>query len=92
MKDRSYDVIIEKIKDLTRNKTLRERHSKKLHKILTVCLCWKNIERPRVSQGGKIFKKTKKNNSQPNSILGYADWLYSRRNSLVHGDGSPTIN
>lgn len=87
MKDRSYDLIIEKIKDLARNSLLRERHSKKLNKILSKCLEWKNIEKPRVNNDGKIFEKTKKNNTQPNSVLGYADWLYSRRNSVVHGDG-----
>ena len=87
MKDRSYDLIIEKIKDLARGSLLRERHSRKLHKILTKCLEWKNIEKPRVNNDGTVFEKTKKNSTQPNSVLGYADWLYSRRNSLVHGDG-----
>lgn len=87
MKDRSYDIVIDKIKDLTRNNLLRERHSKKLHKILSKCLEWKNIEKPRVGNDGKIFEKTKKNDRQPNNVLGYTDWLYSRRNSLVHGDG-----
>ena len=87
MKDRSYDLIIEKIKDLARSSLLRERHSRKLHKILSKCLAWKNIEKPRVNNDGKIFERTKKNSTQPNSISGYADWLYSRRNSLVHGDG-----
>lgn len=87
MKDRSYELVIEKIKDLTRGGLLRERHSRKLHKILVKCLAWKNIEKPRVSNDGKIFEKTKKNDKQPNNILGYTDWLYSRRNSLVHGDG-----
>ncbi|MFZ2072595.1 MAG: hypothetical protein WA101_02365 [Minisyncoccia bacterium] len=87
MKERSYEIVTDKIKDLARSNILRGRHSTKLLKILTKCLCWENIEKPRVGNDGKIFIKTKKNATQPNSILGYADWLYSRRNSLVHGDG-----
>lgn len=87
MKERSYDLVIEKIRDLARNNLLRERHSKKLHKIVSKCLAWENIEKPRVNKDGKIFESAQKNNRQPNNILGYSDWLYSRRNSLVHGDG-----
>lgn len=87
MKDRSYDLVIEKIKELARVNLLRGRHSKKLQKILCTCLGWKSIEKPRVNRDGKIFEQTTKRNTQPNSLLGYADWLYSRRNSIVHGDG-----
>lgn len=87
MKNNAYDLIIEKIKDLARGSLLRERHSDKLFKILSKCLEWKSIEKPRVSNDGKIFAKATKNKTQPNDIVGYADWLYSRRNSLVHGDG-----
>ena len=32
--------------------------------------------------------KPKKNVKCPYSICGYADWLYSRRNSIVHGAGT----
>jgi len=88
MKDRSYDLVIEKIRELTRNNLLRDRHSVKLHKIILKCLDIKDYQKPRVNKDGKIYTKIKKNKSQPNDIIGYADWLYSRRNSLVHGNGT----
>jgi len=88
MKDRSYDLVIEKIRDLTRNNLLRDRHSKKLQKIMG-CLNTKDFfQKPRVNKAGKIYATWKKNKSQPNDITGYADWLYSRRNSLVHAIGT----
>ena len=87
MKERSYDSVTDQIRDLARNGLLRERHANKLGKILATCLDWKSIKKPRVNKDGKIFASIKINKNQPNSIVGYADWLYSRRNSLVHGDG-----
>ncbi|MDP1833366.1 MAG: hypothetical protein Q8L11_00340 [Candidatus Moranbacteria bacterium] len=87
-KERSYELITEKIKELTRSNVLRSRHSSKLLKILDTCLNIKDCIKPRVNNSnGKIFTKTTGNKNLPNSIIGYADWLYSRRNSLVHGDG-----
>ncbi|MFA5009984.1 MAG: hypothetical protein WC553_01980 [Patescibacteria group bacterium] len=88
MKDRSYETVVDKMKDLTRGNLLRQRHSVKLCKILDKCLAWKAVSnQPRVGADGKIFAKTQRSKEQPNSIIGYADWLYSRRNSYVHGDG-----
>ncbi|MDD5083600.1 MAG: hypothetical protein PHT88_01505 [Candidatus Moranbacteria bacterium] len=79
-KERSYELITEKIKELTRSNVLRSRHSSKLLKILEVCLDIKDCMKPRVNNSdGKVFKKTTGNKNLPNSIIGYADWLYSRR-------------
>jgi hypothetical protein len=88
MREKSYDSVIdiEKIKDITRLHLLSRRHSIKLLKILKI-LNFENIEKPRVNSDGKIFETRKKHKTIPNSILGYADWLYCRRNSIVHGDG-----
>jgi hypothetical protein len=49
--------------------------------------CW---GLPRVNPAnGQILEKIKPSNKQqPLSICGYADWLYSRRNSIVHGGGT----
>lgn len=92
LKEKSYDFIISKLRDVVRLRNLRERHSTKLHKI-TKILDFKNIEKPRVNNSdGKILSERTKHSSIPNSILGYADWLYCRRNSIVHGDGTNYTN
>lgn len=87
MKEKSYELITEKIRELTRSNILRSRHSTKILKLLGTCLKIKDCEKPRVSNDGKIFARTTGNKKIPNTIIGYADWLYSRRNSSVHGDG-----
>lgn len=49
---------------------------------------------PRVNiSTGDIIEKIKpqKNSKVPYSISGYADWLYARRNSIVHGSGSSSF-
>jgi hypothetical protein len=88
VKEKAHELITEKIKELTRSNVLRSRHSSKLLKILKTCLGINDCEKPRVNNNdGKILKRTAGKKNLPNSIIGYADWLYSRRNSLVHGDG-----
>jgi len=78
------------IQDKIRNSVLRERHSKKLQKLLS--LFDSNIigdysKKPRVNpSSGEILESFKVQNKQiPHQITGYADWLYSRRNAIVHG-------
>jgi len=73
-----------------KNSVLRERHSKKLQKLLS--LFDSNIigdysKKPRVNpSSGEILESFKVQNKQiPHQITGYADWLYSRRNAIVHG-------
>ena len=71
---------------------LRKRHSIKLQKAFNVFQADERCEKvPRVNiSTGKILEKIKPQNiaTSPYSICGYADWLYSRRNSLVHGSGT----
>lgn len=86
LKEKSYEYVIEKINDSARSSLLRQRHSVKLAKLLSA-VGWKSIEKPRVNSDGKIFTTCKKNIKTPNGIIGYADWLYCRRNGIVHGDG-----
>jgi len=82
------DNAIERLKDLARNEYLRLRHSKKLHKIFSVLNLEDHIRRPRVHRGtGQIMKTAKADKKTPLTIIGYADWLYSRRNAIVHGGG-----
>lgn len=84
--EKSYELVLKKIQNIARLGLLRERHSNKVLKILNI-LKIKGVDQPRVNNDGKIFEKRKKFKTIPNSIYGYADWLYCRRNSIVHGDG-----
>lgn len=66
-------------------------HRKKLFDLLSKCYSWADtdVSRPRVNPniGSISSSKVAKHPKIPNSVLGYADWLYHRRNILVHGSG-----
>lgn len=88
------NLITEIIKDSLRNTLLRNRHSKKLSKLFSIVN--KDIKvwnEPRVNiSTGKVLDKIKPQlKTIPYSICGYADWLYSRRNAIVHGGGNSNI-
>jgi hypothetical protein len=86
------NIVKEKIEDLVRLNFLRERHSKKLRTLLHVCLKIESsdLDRPRVNANdGRIHDKyTLRHKQIPSSIIGYADYLYAKRNVLVHSDGT----
>lgn len=70
---------------------LRDRHSKKLSTLFQSLTNEKEVwNQPRVnvSTGAILAKRTIDNKQVPHSICGYSDWLYSRRNALVHGAGN----
>jgi len=81
-----------KLKTGLRNTVLRRRHSLKLTFLFSVfCPELNCISAQRVSvPTGKIMERVspQKKVRTPCSISGYADWLYSRRNSIVHGGGN----
>jgi len=89
--DTVQSVINNRIKDILRTTVLRQRHSKKLSTAFKVLqsneTCW---TKPCVNDAtGKILQSmTPRQTRVPYSICGYADWLYSRRNAIVHGGGS----
>jgi len=81
-----------KLKTGLRNTVLRERHSRKLTILFSVVspdINCTGVQRVNVPTG-KVMEKIKpqKQIQTPCSLSGYADWLYSRRNSVVHGGGS----
>ena len=81
-----------KIQETLKTTVLRERHSGKLSKLSAIFAADEEVwNRPRVNiSTGEILNQIKpQNKSIPYSICGYADWLYSRRNSIVHGGGAP---
>lgn len=89
------EVVEERVQSVLRNGVLRNRHSIKLQKLFEVAGEKTNVfKKPRVNiSTGKILQDfTPQTNKVPTSICGYADWLYSRRNSIVHGGGTGKIS
>ena len=83
-------VFDKKIADGLRNSVMRQRHSKKIKFLCEALIPDEDLRTPRVnpldgaiSTSKKVYDKT-----IPHGILGYADFTYSRRNSLVHGAGT----
>ena len=95
-----YDIILSKdpkasvekrVENIVRVKFLNQRHSIKLRQLLYYGFGWKDtdMDRPRVfTNNGSLFNDvTRRDGAKtPDSVIGYADWLYSRRNSFVHHD------
>ncbi|MCE9625343.1 MAG: hypothetical protein K8R69_07835, partial [Deltaproteobacteria bacterium] len=77
----------EDFKTFIRSEKLKERHARKLEIILeSFGMPKKTYLDSRVnSSTGEILSKRKKHKSIPQSLKGYVDWLYCRRNALVHG-------
>ncbi len=92
--DTIQDVIEDRLRNSLSSGVLRERHSKKLSALFEVLsedsAVW-NQPRVNISTGAILEKFKVSNKNIPHSICGYADWIYSRRNALVHGAGSSTI-
>jgi len=85
------EAVDEKLRMALRNSVLRERHSKKLAALLRaleVTIDYQSKPRVNVNTGHVIEKMKPFRKTIPHSICGYADWLYSRRNSVVHGAGT----
>jgi len=88
------EVALERLKETLRNTILRKRHSEKLCKLLIISGMTDNeFKRPRVNPAtGKILDDfTPQDDKIPASVEGYADWLYCRRNAIVHGGGNVRI-
>lgn len=49
---------------------------------------FKSLPRVNISTGAILDKIKPQSKKVPYSIAGYADWLYSRRNAIVHGSGT----
>ena len=80
-----------KLKNSLRNSVLNQRHSKKLQamfRLLNPDINYWNLPRVNPATGDILEQIKPPNKQQPLSICGYADWLYSRRNSIVHGGGT----
>ncbi len=87
------DRLKDRAEGVMRNGILRERHSKKLRKLFEALAPSENCDIPRVNPAtGDVTGRFKPQDSKiPCSLLGYADWLYSRRNAIVHGGGQAKI-
>ena len=92
--DNIKEVVEMRVKAVLSNGILRNRHSKKLAKVFEIFGSNDKVwNAPRVNNAtGKILTTFKPQNRKvPASICGFADWLYSRRNSIVHGGGSSSM-
>ena len=89
--DTVQDAIDERLRNAIRNSILRKRHSRKLHFLLKLFDCLEyTTKKPQVQPGnGNVIQSAKQTKvNVPHSVCGYADWLYARRNAVVHGAGS----
>ncbi len=88
------DTIDLRLKDALRITVLRQRHSRKLATLFKVVKpdeeCW-NKPRVNTATGQILETMTPHQKTIPYSVCGYADWLYSRRNSIVHGGGASKL-
>jgi hypothetical protein len=80
-----------------RTSILRDRHSLKLKRLLMAYnISDAELNKPRVNPStGHIltnYKIQKQNEKIPASLLGYCDFLYSRRNAVVHGGGKVKLS
>ena len=80
-----------RLQEKLRFSALRLRHSRKLSLLLSLCDDVGDFKnKPRVNPSTGDIKSSFKIQirTTPHSICGYADYLYSRRNAIVHGAGS----
>lgn len=85
------DAVEERLKQALRGSVLRERHSRKLAMLFAAAGTTVNVQnQPRVniSTGHLLAAIKPQRKVVPYSICGYADWLYARRNTVVHGGGT----
>lgn len=83
-----------RLQNKLRMSVLQDRHSRKLFTLLNLCNDIGEFDKkPRVNPStGEIADSFKLQiKTTPHSICGYADWLYSRRNAIVHGAGASKI-
>ena len=94
--DKLEEALATKLKDEIRNSTLSKRHSLKLKELLATLFEDQSLhtQMPRVNVNtGQIVDKFKiANKKMPHSVTGFADWLYCRRNAIVHGGTSVKIS
>lgn len=88
------DTIDARLRDVLRIAVIRQRHSKKLAILFKVLKpdeeSW-NKPRVNIATGQILEEMTPQRKTISYSVCGYADWLYSRRNSIVHGGGTAKL-
>lgn len=90
------DVLRDRLQEGLRTRLLRERHSVKMNHLISAVKPderWVFNELRVDPNKGRIHETKIANHKKniPQSVIGYADWLYSRRNALVHG-GTNSFN
>ena len=87
------EILNEKLREGISNTITRNNHAQKLSTLFRLCAgnasAHGNTPRVNPATGAIIDKiKPQKKATQPYTIVGYADWLYARRNAIVHGTGT----
>lgn len=84
------DVIADKIRSIVKAEVGRKKHVDKLSMMLKqLGFSDSEVKKNRVNNAsGSILDAYSATKTHPVSILGYADWLYARRNILVHSTNS----
>jgi hypothetical protein len=94
IKSDSLDAVTEELlQDKLRLTIMKQRHSKKLNDVFSLLSVGGDLSmKPRVNPSNGNIKDSFKIQKRdiPNSVSGYAHWLYSRRNGVVHGLGGAT--
>lgn len=94
--ERLEEALAIKLQDEIRNSVLRNRHSLKLRELLSTLFADRSLHTlaPRVNvNNGQVVDSFKvKNKKTPHSITGFSDWLYCRRNAIVHGGAAVKIS
>lgn len=91
--DELKNTLTEILQNELRSTVLRKRHSKKLEHLCPILMPDVGLSQNRVNiANGQVSSKSKFNRQIPVTILGYADWLYCRRNAVVHGGGTMKVS
>ncbi len=90
--DNPKEIIEDQIKNIVRNEYLRLRHSVKLRLLLQdgFGVMKNDLNKSRVNANDGRIQTTFKRRSPttPSTIIGYSDYLYSKRSGIVHGTGT----
>jgi len=98
LSDNTKNKIMEDLESIVRNDFLKKRHADKLRTLLYDCIGFESreIDKPRVNADGRIHtsytQSTPVKKKIPSTIIGYSDWLYIRRNTLVHNFGELALS
>lgn len=92
LSDDPRELIRQQIQTIVRNEFTRERHSKKLRTLLSICFdtSTNDLDSSRVNANDGRVQVTfaRRSPTVPSTLIGYSDYLYAKRSGIVHGTGT----